>query len=73
MNLVINPPPRDRCCERCGKNIKDLKSFGKAGDPLVGNFEGVLLLKGYRTIGKGTENECVGACWECRDCFIKED
>jgi hypothetical protein len=43
--IMINPPPKDRCCECCGRHISELKPFGKAGDPLVGYFEGKLLIK----------------------------
>jgi len=46
--ISINPPPQDGNCEGCGKNVKDLKPFGKAGDPLVGNFDGAKLVKTYR-------------------------
>jgi hypothetical protein len=48
--ISINPPPADKCCERCGKNIKDLKPYGKAGDPLVGDFNGAYLLKTFRSM-----------------------
>ena len=44
----INPPPRDGKCDCCGKHISELKPYGKAGDPLVGDFDGVLLLKRFR-------------------------
>ncbi|MCB2141144.1 hypothetical protein KQH27_00385 [bacterium] len=49
--IMINPPPKDRCCECCGRHISELKPFGKAGDPLVGYFEGKLLIKKFRPIG----------------------
>jgi len=55
VNISINPPPTDKCCECCGKNIKELKPFGKEGDPLVGNFEGALLLKTFRTMALETK------------------
>jgi hypothetical protein len=67
--ITINPPPSDHCCERCGKHISKLKPFGGAGDPLVGDFKGALLLKTYREEFPGT----VGASWECRDCIILPD
>lgn len=63
--ISINPPPRNGNCECCGKNIKDLKPFGKAGDPLVGDFDGALLVKTFRSM-----SGCVGASWECRDCIV---
>ncbi|MFA6023539.1 MAG: hypothetical protein WC781_05615 [Candidatus Pacearchaeota archaeon] len=50
MNISINPCPEDKRCECCGKHISQLKPFGKEGDPLVGNFEGALLLKTFRTL-----------------------
>jgi len=48
--IYINPPPQDGCCESCGRNVKDLKPFGKAGDPLVGDFDGQLLIKTFRSM-----------------------
>jgi hypothetical protein len=48
--IHINPPPQDRRCECCGRHISELKPFGKAGDPLVGDFEGALLLRNFRTM-----------------------
>ena len=48
--LLINPPPRDYCCECCGRHISELQPFGAAGDPLVGDFNGALLLKMYRSM-----------------------
>ena len=53
--ISINPPPQDGNCYRCGKNVKDLKPFGKAGDPLVGDFDGALLVKTFRTMGPNDE------------------
>lgn len=50
LQLSINPPPEDRCCEVCGRNVSELKPFGKEGDPLVGNFEGALLVKTFRCL-----------------------
>jgi hypothetical protein len=47
----INPPPQDGRCDCCGRHISELKPFGKAGDPLVGDFEGALLLKNFRRMG----------------------
>ena len=50
IRISINPPPMDMGCECCGRHAKDCKPFGKAGDPLVGDFDGVLLLKNFRSI-----------------------
>jgi hypothetical protein len=48
--ISINPPPLDRCCMGCGKHISEVKPFGKAGDPLVGDFDGARLLKNFRSM-----------------------
>jgi len=48
--LHINPPPQDRRCECCGKHTSELKPFGKAGDPLVGDFDGKLIIKTFRAM-----------------------
>lgn len=61
MSIFINPPPQDKRCNCCGKHINDLKPFGHAGDPLVGDFFGALLVKTYRPMaselmGKELEN-----------------
>jgi len=48
--IHINPPPQDRKCEVCGKGEKELKPFGKAGDPLVGDFNGSILVKTFRAM-----------------------
>lgn len=68
-NVLINPPPENKRCERCDEHISKLKPFGKEGDPLVGNFDGALLVKTFRDEGNGT----VGASWECRECIVKLD
>lgn len=47
----INPPPSDGKCECCGRHMHGIKPFGKAGDPLIGDFEGTLLLKIFRNEG----------------------
>ena len=46
--ISINPPPTDGRCQCCGKHISELRPFGKAGDPMVGDFEGALLIKKFR-------------------------
>ena len=51
VKIAINPPPRDGNCECCGKNVNDLKAFGGAGDPLVGDFSGAKLVKTFRAMG----------------------
>ena len=47
----INPPPPDGRCDCCGKHISEVKPYGKAGDPLVGDFSGALLVKNFRPDG----------------------
>ena len=51
--ISINPPPSDRKCERCGKHVSELKSFGGPGDPLVGDFTGAFLVKNFRSMYEG--------------------
>ena len=46
--INMNPPPEVERCSYCGRHISELKPFGKAGDPLVGDFDGALLVKTYR-------------------------
>lgn len=53
--ININPPPADGRCECCGKHISELKPYGKAGDPLVGDFNGQFLIKTYRVHWAPTE------------------
>jgi hypothetical protein len=53
--LMINPPPSDGRCTCCGRHLSELKRFGKAGDPLVGDFESALLVKRWRPIAPRDE------------------
>jgi hypothetical protein len=46
--ININAPPGDGRCDCCRRHLSELKPFGKAGDPLVGDFDGVLLLKTWK-------------------------
>ena len=46
--ININAPPSEGRCDGCGRHLSQLKPFGKAGDPLVGDFNGALLIKNYR-------------------------
>ena len=55
--IRINPPPKDRRCECCGKAISELKPFGKEGDPLNGNFDGSLLVKTFRSMAPEIKDE----------------
>ena len=49
--ININPPPEGGHCDCCGRHISELTPFGKAGDPLVGDFDGELLVKRWRSAG----------------------
>jgi hypothetical protein len=53
--ININPPPEDGKCDCCGRSIRELKPFGGPGDPLVGDFTGAFLVKGYRPLGSYSE------------------
>ena len=43
--------PAEWCCQCCGRPESQLKPFGKAGDPLVGDFDGAFLLRDMRADG----------------------
>ena len=49
--ININPPPADARCDCCGRHISELKPFGTAGDPLVGDFDGALLIQRLGPMG----------------------
>jgi hypothetical protein len=53
--ININSSPEDRWCDCCGRHVSKLTPFGKAGDPLVGDFDGALLVKKYRRAGPYNE------------------
>jgi hypothetical protein len=40
--------PRDFKCDLCGRELSELEPFGRPGDPLMGNYEGELLVKVWR-------------------------
>lgn len=65
--VIINGPPEGRCCQICGHHISELDPFGGAGDPLVGDFSGMKLVKKFREDLPGY----IGASWECRDSFVR--
>ena len=52
-------------CDCCTRHISELRPFGKAGDPLKGDFEGAYIVKVYRDYDGWAEKS-----WECRDCII---
>lgn len=65
--LHINPPPQDRKCECCGIHMSKLKPFGGAGDPLVGDFKGSLLIKTFRAMA----NNKIDKIWNTKGMWIK--
>jgi hypothetical protein len=66
--ININPPPQDGRCMCCNRHITELKPFGKAGDPLVGDFDGAYLVKRWRPDGPYDE-EAETAMAEAERCF----
>ena len=67
--ILINPPPEDGTCVFCHRHVSELTAFGEPGDPLVGDFSGVKLLKSYRY----DYPFHVGSTRECRDCFVRPE
>ena len=70
--ININPPPADGKCQVCGRSLEELKPFGKAGDPLVGDFDGELLVKRWRRMIPYDYDQTASS-WECRDCIVLDD
>ena len=64
-SLIINGPPDHGCCNICNRHISELEPFGGPGDPCVGDFSGMKLLKKFRE----ELPDYIGASWECRDCI----
>jgi hypothetical protein len=52
----INPPPSDGKCKCCRRHLSELKPYGEVGDPLVGDFDGELLVKTWMPMGLPDEN-----------------
>lgn len=50
--ILINPPPSDHKCYKCGKKTT--------------------LHKTFRCEYRDTDNEQIGASWECKDCVCKD-
>ena len=71
--ININPPPGDGKCNCCGRHLSELKPFGKAGDPLVGDFNGALLIKKIRSMFPFNKevNDTIEAYF--KDCNTRED
>jgi hypothetical protein len=44
----INASRRKTQCDCCGRQLRELKPYGKAGDPLESDFEGKFLVKALR-------------------------
>ena len=65
--VVINGPPDDGKCNICGRHVSELDAFGGAGDPLLGDFSGMKLVKQFRE----DHPDEVTVSWECRDCILK--
>ena len=53
--ININPPPSDGRCACCGRHISELKPYGKASNPLMGDFSDALLVKRWRAAGPHDE------------------
>ena len=60
--IHILPPPADGRCQVCGRHIRELEPFGGPGDPLVGDFNGELLVKKWRR--KAPYDEAAEKAWE---------
>lgn len=69
--INLNPPPPDGRCDCCGKHISELKPFGGPGDPLVGDFTGLYLVRKYRPLGPYDE-EAEVAFKEAERCYKAE-
>ncbi len=76
--IQINPPPQDNRCERCGRHVSELPSFGTGFSmPISFVFENAQidnytadykLMKNFRDIGD--ENGlCIIPSWECANCI----
>ncbi len=74
VTVSINPPPGDKRCECCGRHVSELKPFGGAGDPLVGDFKGASLIKTFRAMApRGLLNKFdISKCLD-NSGFLKEE
>jgi len=70
--ININPPLEDGRCDCCGRHISELKPYGEAGDPLVGDFSGALLVMKFRPEGPYDE-EAVKAFQEAERWYWRSD
>ena len=55
--ININPPPEDGRCDCCRRDFSELTPFRKTGDLLVEDFDGELLIKTFKAIGKYDEQD----------------
>ena len=71
--ININPPPSNGRCDGCGRHLSELKPFGKAGDPLVGDFDGALLVKQFRSDAPPDEelNKIINELFDSEDDYDK--
>lgn len=71
--INVNAPPGNGKCHCCGRHLSELKPFGKAGDPLVGDFDGALLVKTFRRDFR--INKELETIWEecCSNCHSEEE
>jgi len=70
--IQLNAPPEDARCMCCGRHLDELTPFGGPGDPLVGDFNGALLIKKYRRTGPYDE-EAQEAVKEAQENCTSED
>jgi len=71
--INLNAPPSDGRCDGCEKQLNQLKPFGKAGDPLVGDFNGALLVKRFRWDAAPDEelNKIINELFDSEDDYDK--
>ena len=62
------PPGVDVMCDICHRCDSELKPFGGAGDPLVGDFQGALVVILYQEWTPGYTDKTR----ECRECAVRE-
>jgi hypothetical protein len=71
--MSINPPPADGKCDCCDKHINDLEPFSISNYSDVGDIDGALLVKRFRTMAPPNEEvdrimkEFFGSCLSDED------
>ena len=73
IDIAINPPPIDMCCEICGKHVSLLESFWDE-DPMPFFIEGrcvmIYMTKDNKLQKKFREvSQIIFASWECKSCY----